>query len=737
MAFLAKAMLKVARVSRWAALPAAVLLVGWTLGGALYLWMDRDRVQEDQAHRDSVVAGVESDIRIRLTTYENALRAAAADLAASDDLKNPEDWHTFVEYLGLMTRYPGAAVMSVIQPVPHAQLQDFIAARRRRFTPDFDIRTPFGLSPSTLPPSEHFLVVCAEPPAVAARSLGTDLGSEPVRRAAAERARDSGEPAWARTTNLNVTLVPGLQLFIPVYRNGLPLATVEQRRAALSALVTGVLVADTFFLSAMHGQQKFVDLQVFDGAAAPGNLLFSSNPAPPAGRKFGRVTTLDLNGVTWILGWNRTPQFPFGSRTPSACAAGFSALVTLLVAALIVRLQSAARRTQTQLNIEQERAGETRAFLASLVQSSADSIVGTTLDGMIVSWNQGAERLWGYTAQEAIGQHITMFYLPERMADFQAGIDRIKRDERIERFEALRVRKDGTQIHVSVILSPIKDDRGRLLGVSAIYSDITEQKRAAQELLRAKEAAEAASRAKSQFLANMSHEIRTPMNGILGMTEAVLDTPLDAEQRDYLTTAKVSGEALLTVINDILDFSKIEAGMLHIETTDFDVRKSVEETVKVLALSARQKGIGLACEFLGSVPETVRGDALRIRQVLMNLVGNAVKFTSRGEVVVSVEATPLTSDTAASACQLRFSVHDTGIGISPEKHHAIFAPFAQADGSTTRRYGGTGLGLTISKRLVEMMGGRIWFESEPGRGSTFFFTIPAAVVENRVPVSRA
>jgi PAS domain S-box-containing protein len=722
-------MLNLARAARGAALPASVLLIGWTLGGSLYLWMDRDRVHDDQSRRDSIIAGVESDLLVRLAMYENALRAAAADLAESDHLKNPTDWHSFVNNLGLMSRYPGVEVMSIVQPVPDAQLQDFIAGERRKGSTDFNIRAMFDV-PSPVPSSEHFLIVCAEPPVVAARALGSDIATDPVRRSTAEHARDSGAPAFSPNAHLGNNPGLGLQLFVPVYRAGSPVGTVEQRRAALSAWVTAVFVADTFFHSAMHGQQEFVDVQVFDRAAAPGNRLFSSNLTSPQGRPFERTTTLDLDGTTWILGWNRTPQFPFVSRTPSACAAGFSGLVTLLVAALMFQLQSTARRTQSKLDIEQERSEETRAFLASLVQSSDDSIVGTTLDAMIVSWNHGSERLWGYTAEEAVGRHISMLFLTGRKADFQIGIEKVKRDERIERYESIRVRKDGTHIHVSVILSPVKDARGRLLGVSAIYSDITEQKRAEQELLRAKEAAEAASQAKSQFLANMSHEIRTPMNGILGMTEAVLDTPLDAEQRDYLTTVKASGEALLTVINDILDFSKIEAGMLQIEATEFDVRKSVEETVKVLALSARQKGLELACEFRGSVPETVRGDALRIRQILMNLVGNAVKFTSRGEVVVSVDA----SNTGASACELRFAVRDTGVGISLDKQSVIFAPFKQADGSTTRKYGGTGLGLTISKRLVEMMGGRIWFESEPHRGSTFFVTIPAAVVESRATV---
>jgi two-component system, sensor histidine kinase and response regulator len=385
---------------------------------------------------------------------------------------------------------------------------------------------------------------------------------------------------------------------------------------------------------------------------------------------------------------------------------------------------------------ERKRAEAAEVKFHKIVELAPDAIVMTDSGGRIVLINRQCERLFGLTADELLGKSIEAL-VPGDCWDWHrrdcarftemptaklAGID----------CDLTGHRRDGTEFPVQISLSHVDLEEGRL--VIAAIRDVTRQKAQELELRSAKEAAEAGTKAKSEFLAMMSHEIRTPMNGIIGMTGLLLDTSLTAEQREYADTVRASGEALLDIINDVLDFSKVEAGKLDLETVDFDLRVLVEDVIMLLAERAHGKGLELACLVQVSVPTAVRGDPGRVRQILTNLVANAIKFTETGEIVVNVRVDDSVCGTGPQHVNIRFDVADTGIGMSPEHCARIFERFTQADSSTSRRYGGTGLGLAICKMLIQLMHGQIGVESVPGQGSTFWFTVP---LQRQTPVRTA
>jgi PAS domain S-box-containing protein len=397
---------------------------------------------------------------------------------------------------------------------------------------------------------------------------------------------------------------------------------------------------------------------------------------------------------------------------------------------LEVRVQQRTQELQEEVNERQraeEELSQERTMLRALIDNVPDFMYVKDAQSRFVVANASLARSMGSRRPDELLQRTDFDFYPKKLAEkyFEDEQEVIREKKPLFNREEESVDSDGNTIRLLTTKVPLIDKSGEVTGIAGVGRDITERHKVEREMQRAREAAEAASRAKSEFLANMSHEIRTPLNGVMGMTDLALETKLTEEQRGYLETVKSSSDSLLTVINDILDFSKIEAGKIDLEKADFHLRDSLESMLKTVALRADEKGLELLCEVAPDVPEIVSGDATRLRQVVINLTGNAIKFTSQGEVTVKVQVQGSEGDERI----LQFTVADTGIGIPEEKRELIFAPFSQADTSTTRKYGGTGLGLTISTRLVQMMGGKMWVESEVGKGSQFHFTTRVGVAD--------
>jgi hypothetical protein len=390
-------------------------------------------------------------------------------------------------------------------------------------------------------------------------------------------------------------------------------------------------------------------------------------------------------------------------------------------------------RDITEQKRAEEALSEERYLLHTLMDNLPDHIYFKDLQSRFTRLNKAMVKWFRLSdASQALGKTDFDMFTEEHARQAYADEQEVMRTgQPIQAIEEKETWPDGRETWASTTKMPLRDAQGHIIGTFGVSRDITARKTAELELKKAKEDAEAANRAKSEFLANMSHEIRTPMNGVLGMTELALNTDLTPEQRELLEMAKMSADRLLTVINDILDFSKIEAGKLDLDLTTVRLRESLAKVMGPLALRAQQKGLKLLCDVRPEVPEEIVADPTRLAQVLCNLLENAIKFTRQGEVELRVALVSQQADGAT----VHFTVRDTGIGIPPEKVKSIFEPFAQADTSTHRNFGGTGLGLTISTRLVEMMGGRIWVDSQPGRGSQFHFTMQVGVVAQ--PVSQS
>jgi PAS domain S-box-containing protein len=360
-----------------------------------------------------------------------------------------------------------------------------------------------------------------------------------------------------------------------------------------------------------------------------------------------------------------------------------------------------------------EDSAEVRAYLAAIVNSSDDVIISKNLDGVITSWNRAAEKLFGYTSDEAIGKHIGLIVPQEKMEEEYEILDKVRAGHPFDHFETVRRTREGRLVDVSLTISPIHDTQGKVIGISKVARDISDRKKSEQLLAQA-------NRRRDEFLANMSHELRTPMNAIIGLSHILsLSDALRPRDQQCVAMMRQSADGLLVLINDLLDFAKIDQGVIDIEAIEFDLSEVVGNVVKLLNVRAREKGFDVHLNYDSAAGDVYIGDPFRIQQILNNLIGNAVKFTEQGAVTVTVRP----GDNRVWQGVI-IEIADTGIGIAPEKLDLIFEKFTQADSSMTRKYGGSGLGLSIGKALAERMEGSVTATSTPGLGSIFTVRLP-------------
>jgi len=734
------ALLKQTTRRRMGWLPWAVFAVLAALTVAAWGLLAAATERTARARFERLAERINTTIRRRFNTAAHLLHGAAALPEASPGPVTAHEWSVYLRRAAAQLD-SGVVGLGYVESVDRADLEALEQRVRAEGQPGFTIERA-GNNPW------RYVVVAIEPVERNTGVLGLDVGSGTTRKSAAEAAARQGEMVLSRRIGLDYESrkVPGFLLFLPVYQKEAPLGTPAERLAAVQGWVYAPIRIDQLMSGIADVVGGQLDFEVFEGDGTRSETLLydedghlNRGPAREISdrdfstRAFHDLQTMMIFGRQWTLRYSTRPEFEQAnfSVLPTVVLTGglaMSALVVLLTWALVHSRRRALRLAEDQITGLRRAEEESRQL--ALVASRTGSGVVITDTGWRVQWiNDGFTRLFGFTLDEIRGRQPATFMIgPETDPRTLEAMSQAGAAGRPYMGEVLNYAKDGRKVWVEHEIQPVRNAAGVLTGFMGLQLDITQRKQQAAQLREAKEAAERANLAKSQFLAMMSHEIRTPMNGVIGMASLLLDSPLTPDQRESAETIRQSGQALLTIINDILDFSKIESGRLELDHTDFSLRDCVEGAVDVLGPAAAQKQLDLLCEIPGDVPDMVRGDPVRLRQVLLNLIGNGVKFTERGEVLVKVRA--LTR--SGPEVDLVFTVWDTGMGIPAAHMEKLFLPFSQVDASMTRRFGGTGLGLAISRRLVELMGGAISVESEVGRGSSFSFVlrlqeIPAAV----------
>ncbi|MBF0180189.1 MAG: CHASE domain-containing protein [Magnetococcales bacterium] len=697
------------------------------LGGTLF---GHHLAREDAVNALKVDFDVEAraiihDIQRRMEAYRRILRGVHGLFDAAGQVDRTA-FRRYVARQQLQENYPGIQGLGFMPMLAADRKEDVVRAVREEGFADFDV-WPSGER------TMHAPVLYLEPMEGGhLRAFGHDLLTEPVLRSALEQARDTGRSAASGKTTLDREDTgdnrTGFWVFFPIYRHDQPLASVEERRVALVGWAYAAFRMRDLMADILGAHPASFDLEIHDCACrTPEALLYDSDDSVAEGKPHTALFTvsrvIDIAKRPWTILVSSRKEFEAGldgRRSRFILAGGLIATGLLtLVTWLLIHGERRARQLATRMTDRLREELVKNERLTDIMNDMEAYIYIKDRQRRYVYANRLTLELFGCSAAALVGK---------KDEDFFATGDQARLREVDE-----RVLTTGAPSVTEMVVTPLQagearvyleakraiaDEAGAIWGLSGVSTDITAQKQAERMLESAKRSAESASRAKSEFLAAMSHEIRTPMNVVLGMSDLLLEGSLDPEQRRLVEVMHRSGRALLGVINDVLDYSRLEAGRFSLIDAPFSPTVLVHETALLMRMAAEAKGLALVEEVAAEAPERLMGDEGRLRQVLINLLGNAVKFTQTGEIRLNLQPDPRHPD------HLLFAVTDSGIGIAEEHLQRIFEHFTQADSGIGRRYGGTGLGLAIAHRLVELMGGALGVESQPGVGSRFHFSLP-------------
>jgi PAS domain S-box-containing protein len=702
------------RSQRGAWLPLCVLVAGGALTAWMYFLLQRQAAQREQAFFGERVAAAEAAIQVRVTHYIDALKGGVSLLTAAPQA-NREMWRVYAESLQMRERYPGINGLGVIFAVPAAEVGAW-QERLRAEGENNPLVRPFPGTADTRPDDDKFLITFVEGNVADSAPTGRNIATEPSRRRAAELARDSGRPHIHQRLpgSRDMQRRSGLLLYVPLYRRGAPLDSVAQRRAAHLGWVYAQVFPDVFLQRVMGGLGETLRLHFFEGtAAAEERLLFASAAGEPgAGRPaFERVSQLTLAGEPFTLGWQRGPRFPAADRTAVPWVAGSMGAATLLLAGLVASLQSFGQRAR-------ELANRRTAELAAAEERSRQAFdfagIGmalVALDGQFLRVNRSLCDIVGYPEARLLQKKLQDLTHPGDVAAGQRLMAELAEGRR--RFYQLEQRyqhREGHTVWIRLTASLVRDLQGDPQHAVVQVEDITDRKQLEASLARARDEAMEDSRFKSEFLAAMVNQIRAPANEIIAATMRLRNRAATPEQLEPMRALEQSGDAFLKVLNDILDYAALEFAQVELERASFEISECVLGAVGAFEDQARAKQVRLETAIAPDAPARVVGDARRLRQILLNLLGHALKYTEAGHIRVSLMAEAF--DAASGRQRLKFAVRDTGSGL--------------AANAALHRAGGD-IGLAISKRLTELMGGTLWTESEPGRGTTFHFTLSVAL----------